>query len=142
MHIKEVVPLELIYQHIINLLSSITDKFNNNITAQTYNESTPNSVGIILLDSRNDSWCISGELDYEALKLELRIVCEQSQESIIDNMNILRSFVDSFERCVSTVNGLDIEWAEHLGAKAKPSYLNGYGLPECKCIIDFNYLLN
>ena len=57
-------------------------------------------------------------------------------------MNIIREFVDEFEKCVSTVEGLDIIWANHLGAKARPTYTNGYGLQVCKCIIDFNYLLD
>lgn len=134
--------MEEIYEHIVNILSQVTNKFDNKISMQTYREDTPGVAGVILMDSRNDSWCISGELDYEAYKFELRLVCEQNQNDILENMNILRRFVNLFEACESTVHGLSIEWATHLGNSAKPMYINGYGLPECKCIIDFNYLLN
>lgn len=133
--------MQRIYQHINNILNSITSKFEN-ISAQRYEENTPDSVGVILQSSRNDEEDISGEVEWECMKLELQITCKNSADDIFDNMNIIREFVDEFEKCVSTVEGLDIIWAHHLGAKARPTYTNGYGLQVCKCIIDFNYLLD
>lgn len=133
--------MQRIYQHINNILNSITSKFEN-ISAQRYEENEPDVVGIILQSSRNDEEDISGELEWECMKLELQITCQNSADDIFDNMNIIREFVDEFEKCVSTVEGLDIVWAHHLGAKARPTYTNGYGLQVCKCIIDFNYLLD
>lgn len=133
--------MQRIYQHINNILNSITSKFES-ISAQRYEENTPDVVGVILQSSRNDEEDISGELEWECMKLELQITCQNNANDIFDNMDIIREFVDEFEKCVSTVEGLDIIWAHHLGAKARPTYTNGYGLQVCKCIIDFNYLLD
>lgn len=132
--------MERIYEHIENTLKLITDRFNNDISYQNYDESKSNSVAIILLDSRNDEVNLSGETEWEALKFELRVVCDKNQKNIFENQNMLRNFVEKFEECESTVDDLVIVFAKHLGAKAKPTRINGYGLPESKCIIDFNYI--
>lgn len=133
--------MERIYKHIQNTLNSVTNKFENKISAQRYSEDEAGNVGIILMSSRNDETCLSGELEYECMKLELHITCKNNANDIFENMSILRKFVDLFEECKSTEDGLEIEWATHLGAKARPTYTNGYGLQICKCIIDFNYNL-
>ena len=57
-------------------------------------------------------------------------------------MEFLRKFADKFEECESTEQGLQMIWAKHLGAKARPSYTNSYGLQVVKTVIDFNYLLS
>ena len=57
-------------------------------------------------------------------------------------MEFLRKFADKFENSESTVEGLEIIWAKHLGAKARPSYTNNYGLQVVKTVIDFNYVLD
>lgn len=132
--------MKRIYEHIINVMSDITNKFDNKISAQRYKEDEPNNVGVILLGSRDDLESMSGELEYEALKLELHITCENNETDIFENMSLIRNFVDKFEECICKVDGLDILWAQHLGAKARPTYINGYGLQVCKCIIDFNYI--
>lgn len=133
--------MQRLYQHINNVLNSITTKFEN-ISAQRYEENEPDVVGVILQSSRNDEECLSGETEWECMKLELQITCKNEANDIFDNMNIIRDFVDEFEKCISTVEGLEMIWAHHLGAKARPTYTNGYGLQVCKCIIDFNYLLD
>ena len=122
-------------------ISILTTKFEN-ISAQRYEENEPDVVGVILQSSRNDEECLSGETEWECMKLELQITCKNEANDIFDNMNIIRDFVDEFEKCISTVEGLEMIWAHHLGAKARPTYTNGYGLQVCKCIIDFNYLLD
>ena len=131
--------MKRIYEHINNVISSITNKYDGHITAQRYEENEPGNVGVILISSRSDEECISGETMWEAMKLELHITCKNDATDIFENMNFLRKFVEAFEECNSTVDGLDILWAHHLGAKARPTYTNGYGLQVCKCIIDFNY---
>lgn len=134
--------MELIYRHIFNIINSISDKFEDKISSQRYEENEPDNVGIILLSSRSDEECISGELEWESLKLELHVTCQNSADDIFENMNFLRKFADKFEECESTVEGLDMIWAKHLGAKARPSYTNAYGLQVVKTEIDFNYLIN
>ena len=133
--------MELIYQHIFNIINDLNNKFDGNISAQRYEENKPDVVGVILLSSRSDEECISGETEWESLKLELHVTCSNEAEDIFENMNFLRKFADKFEECESTVQGLDIIWAKHLGAKARPSYTNSYGLQVVKTVIDFNYLL-
>lgn len=134
--------MELIYRHIFNIINSITDKFEGKISSQRYEENEPDNVGVIIMSSRSDEECISGELEWESLKLELHVTCQNNAEDIFDNMNFLRKFADKFEECESTVEGLDMIWAKHLGAKARPSYTNSYGLQVVKTEIDFNYLLS
>lgn len=134
--------MERIYQHIINIISNLTSKFEDKISVQRYAEDQPDNVGVILYSSRSDEECISGELEWECLKLELHITCENEATDIFDNTDFLRTFVDSFENSPSTVEGLEIIWAKHLGAKARPSYTNSYGLQVVKTVIDFNYLLS
>lgn len=133
--------MEKLYEHIINVWKSVSDELNNNISVQRYEEDKPGAVGIILMDSRDDEEDISGETEWECLKLEVHVVCDSSESSIFKIMNVIRKFVEAFEKCESLVEGLDIIWAKHLGAKAKPSYNNGYGLQICKCTIDFNFSL-
>lgn len=134
--------MELIYQHILNIINSLTIKFEDKISVQRYSEDQPDNVGVILYSSRSDEECISGELEWECLKLELHITCKNEAADIFDNTDFLRKFVDSFENSQSTVEGLEIIWAKHLGAKARPSYTNSYGLQVVKTVIDFNYLLS
>ena len=43
--------MQRIYQHINNIINSITNKFDDCITAQRYDESLPDQVGIILSSS-------------------------------------------------------------------------------------------
>lgn len=133
--------MEQLYRHIFNIISNLSDKYEDKISAQRYEENEPNQVGMILMSSRSDEECISGETEWECMKLELHITCENSAEDIFDNMNFLRKFVDAFENSESTVEGLEIVWAKHLGAKARPAYTNSYGLQVVKTVIDFNYLL-
>lgn len=132
--------MKRLYEHIENTLKLVSDKFNDKISWQNYEENKPDSVGIVLLDSRNSEKDISGETEWECYKLELRVICDKSEESIFENQDIIRKFVDLFEECESTLDNLEIIWASYLGNKVKPNYINGYGLPECKCIIDFNYI--
>lgn len=138
--------MERLYKHIKNVFDDVIeemgvkDKFKDKISYQRYVEDVPNSVGIILLDSREDEESLSGETEWECMKLELHIVCENNEKSIFGIMGVIRRFVDDFEKCLCPIeDGIDIVWAHHLGAKAKPSYTNGYGLQICKCTIDFNY---
>lgn len=132
--------MQRIYQHINNIINSITNKFDGCITAQRYDESLPDQVGIILSSSRSDEECISGETEWESLKLELQITCKNEANDIFENLGILREFADEFEKCISTVDDLNMIWANHLGAKAQPAYTNGYGLQVVKTVIDFDYL--
>lgn len=134
--------MELIYRHIFNIINSISDKFEGKISSQRYEENEPDNVGIILMSSRSDEECISGELEWESLKLELHITCKNEANDIFENMEFLRKFADAFENSESTVEGLQMIWAKHLGAKARPSYTNSYGLQVVKTVIDFNYLLS
>lgn len=133
--------MEKLYEHIINVWKSVSDELNDNISVQRYEEDKAGAVGIILMDSRDDEEDISGETEWECLKLEVHVVCESSQIIIFKIMNVIRKFVEAFETCASSVDGLEIIWAHHLGAKAKPVYTNAYGLQVCKCSIDFNYNL-
>lgn len=119
-------------------MNKVTNKFEGKITPN-YPEDEPNIVGITLLGGRDDEVCLSGELEWESLKLEVNVTCENNESSVFENMNILRDFVDEFEKCETDIDGLSIEWAEHLGSKVRPPYMNGYGLQVCKCIIDFGY---
>lgn len=132
--------MKRIYQYCESVLNKVTPKFKESTTYQRYDESVPGSVGILLYSSRADDVALSGEVESESLKVELHIVCKNDESDIFDNLQILRDFVDEFELCNDLVDGLDIFWAEHLGSKAYPTYINGYGLQVCKCIIDFNYL--
>ena len=97
---------------------------------------------MILFSSRSDEECISGELEWESLKLELHVTCKGEENDIFENMEFLRNFANTFENSPSTVDGLEIIWAKHLGAKARPSYTNNYGLQVVKTVIDFDYSLN
>ena len=134
--------MEKIYEHIINIMKSVTNKFDDSITVQRYDESKPDQCGIVLFSSRNDEECISGETEWECFKLEVYLTCENEATDIFDNISILKNFVNEFENLNSTVQGLDIIWANHLGAKVRPAYTNGYGLQVVKTVIDFNYLLD
>lgn len=134
--------MELIYRHIFNIINSISDKFEGKISSQRYEENEPDCVGIILMSSRSDEECISGELEWESFKLELHVTCKNEADDIFENMEFLRKFADKFEECESTEQGLQMIWAKHLGAKARPSYTNSYGLQVVKTVIDFNYLLS
>lgn len=133
--------MKKLYQHIINEFRSVTNKFDDSITVQRYEENLPNQVGIILSGSRADEECISGEVEWEAMELEIQITCENNANEIFENIDIVRQFVDKFENEPSTVDGLEIIWAKHLGAKCRPAYTNGYGLEVIKCVIDINYRL-
>lgn len=132
--------MKRLYIHIKNIIESVTDKWT--ITFQRYAEDKPEQAGILLFSSRNDMQCISGELEYECMKLEIHIVCKNEADDIFENMDLLKKVVDKFEELISTVDGLEIEWAKHLGSKVRPSYINGYNLQVCKCVIDFNYNLH
>ena len=134
--------MKLIYQHIFNIINSISDKFEGKISAQRYEENEPDVVGVILMSSRSDEECVSGETEWESMKLELHVTCSNEADDIFENMDFLRKFADTFENSESTVEGLEIVWANHLGAKARPSYTNSYGLQVVKTVIDFNYLLD
>lgn len=133
--------MKRLYEHIINVWKSVGDEYNDNISVQRYEEDKPGAVGIILLDSRDDEESISGELEWECMKLELHVVCDNNEQSIFGICDKIKKFVREFEKCESSVDGLDIVWAHHLGAKAKPSYTNFCGLQVCTCSIDFNYNL-
>lgn len=134
--------MELIYRHIFNIINSISDKFDDKISSQRYEENEPDNIGVILMSSRSDEECISGELEWESLKLELHVTCKNEADDIFENMEFLRKFADAFENSESTVEGLQMIWAKHLGAKARPSYTNSYGLQVVKTVIDFDYLLS
>ena len=129
-----------LYQHIMNTMRQVSHKFDNSMTAQRYDESKPDQCGIVLFSSRNDEECISGELEWECMKLEVYITCSDDATDIFDNIDILAKFVDKFEDCLTDVDGLNMIWAKHLGAKVRPTYTNGYGLQVVKTVIDFNYL--
>lgn len=132
--------MKKIYLHIKNIIESVTDKWT--VTFQRYAEDEPEQAGIILISSRNDKECISGELEYECMKVEIHVTCKNEADDIFENIDLLKEVVNKFEELNSTVEGLEIEWAKHLGAKVKPSYINGYNLQVCKCVIDFNYNLD
>ena len=140
--------MERLYKHIRNVFDNIIkemgeeERFKDKISFQRYTEDVPNSVGIILIDSRDDEESISGETEFECMKVELHIVCEDNEKSIYSIMRVIRKFVEEFERGVTEVEGLEIIWAHHLGAKAKPSYINIYGYQVCQCSIDFDYMFN
>ena len=135
--------MKRIYQHILNIISNLDskNKYEDKVSVQRYEENEADNIGVVLFSSRNDEECISGETEWECLKLELYITCQNEADDIFDNLDFLKKFVDEFEKCDSTVDGLEIIWAKHLGAKARPSYTNSYGLQVVKTIIDFNYLL-
>lgn len=132
--------MKRLYTHIKNVIESVTDKWE--ITFQRYAEDTPEQAGILLFSSRNDKECISGETEYECMKVEIHITCKNEANDIFENMDLLKEVVNKFEELQSTVDGLEIEWAKHLGSKVRPSYINGYNLQICKCVIDFNYNLD
>ena len=132
--------MKRLYTHIKNVIESVTDKWE--ITFQRYAEDTPEQAGILLFSSRNDKECISGETEYECMKVEIHITCKNEANDIFENMDLLKEVVNKFEELQSTVDGLEIEWAKHLGSKVRPSYINGYNLQVCKCVIDFNYNLD
>ena len=132
--------MKRLYTHIKNVIESVTDKWE--ITFQRYAEDKPEQAGILLFSSRNDKECISGETEYECMKVEIHITCKNEANDIFDNMDLLNEVVNKFEELQSTVDGLEIEWAKHLGSKVRPSYINGYNLQICKCVIDFNYNLD
>ena len=71
--------MELIYQHIFNIINDLNNKFDGNISAQRYEENKPDVVGVILLSSRSDEECISGETEWESLKLELHVTCSKQK---------------------------------------------------------------
>lgn len=132
--------MQKLYQHIINVMQSVTSKFNGSTFVQRYDESLPDQCGLILQGSRDDEECISGETEWECLKLEVQVTCKDEASDIFENLQILRDFVEAFENTASTVTGLEIVWANHLGSKVRPAYTNGYGLQVVKTVIDFNYL--
>ena len=126
-----------LYERVKNVIESVTDKWT--VTFQRYAEDETEQAGIMLFSSRNDCIDLSGETEYECMKLEIHVTCENNADDIFENMDLLKQVVNKFEELVSTVDGLDIEWAKHLGSKVKPSYINGYNLQVVKCVIDFNY---
>ena len=132
--------MKRLYTHIKNVIESVTNKWE--ITFQRYAEDKPEQAGILLFSSRNDKECISGETEYECMKLEIHITCANNADDIFENMDLLKEVVNKFEELQSTVDGVEIEWAKHLGSKVRPSYINGYNLQICKCVIDFNYNLD
>jgi hypothetical protein len=132
--------MKKIYEHLIGVLQTVTNKFNGSISVQRYDESLPNQVGIILLGSRDDETCISGETEWEALQAEIHITCENNADDIFENIDILRDYVEKLEDDFNTtVPGLDIVWINHLGAKVRPAYTNAYGLEVVKAIVEINY---
>ena len=132
--------MKRLYTHIKNVIESVTDKWE--ITFQRYAEDKPEQAGILLFSSRNDKECISGETEYECMKVEIHVTCKNEADDIFENIDLLKEVVNKFEELQSTVVGLEIEWAKHLGSKVRPSYINGYNLQICKCVIDFNYNLD
>ena len=130
---------EKLILHIMNIMKSVTDKFNNSMSAMRYRDDIPDQCGIILMNSRNDEEDISGEVEWECIKLEVPIPCENSQNSIFGNCDILRQFVDAFESSDSSIDGLEIVWAKHLGGKVQPCFSKE--LQVYKCVIDINYKL-
>lgn len=132
--------MKRLYTHIKNVIESVTNKWE--ITFQRYAEDKPEQAGILLFSSRNDKECISGETEYECMKVEIHVTCKNEANDIFENMDLLKEVVNKFEELQSTVDGLEIEWAKHLGSKVRPSYINGYNLQVCKCVIDFNYNLD
>lgn len=131
--------MKRLYSHIKNVIESVTDKWD--VTFQRYAEDTTEQAGILLFSSRNDKECISGETEYECMKVEIHVTCENNADDIFENMDLLKEVVNKFEELSSTVDSLEIEWAKHLGSKVRPSYINGYNLQVVKCVIDFNYNL-
>lgn len=131
--------MKRLYSHIKNVIESVTDKWD--VTFQRYAEDTTEQAGILLFSSRNDKECISGETEYECMKVEIHVTCENNADDIFENMDLLKEVVNKFEELISTVDGLEIEWAKHLGSKVRPSYINGYNLQVVKCVIDINYNL-
>ena len=132
--------MKRLYSHIKNVIESVTDKWD--VTYQRYAEDKTEQAGILLFSSRNDKECISGETEYECMKVEIHVTCENNADDIFENMDLLKEVVNKFEELISTVDGLEIEWAKHLGTKVRPSYINGYNLQVVKCVIDFNYNLD
>ena len=131
--------MKRLYSHIKNVIESVTDKWD--VTYQRYAEDKTEQAGILLFSSRNDKECISGETEYECMKVEIHVTCENNADDIFENMDLLKEVVNKFEELISTVDGLEIEWAKHLGSKVRPSYINGYNLQVVKCVIDINYNL-
>lgn len=130
-----------LYEHVENIINSIDDSYKDRISYQGMREDEPDRIGIFLYSSRDDEECLSGELMWECMKLQLQVTCKENEDDVFIKMNLIRKIVDSFVDCVSTVEGLDILWAKSLGGKVHPPFKNGYNLQVCKCVIDFNYSL-
>lgn len=126
---------QMLFNHVINVIQSMTDKYNNNITAQRYNASEKNQIGIIFMQAKSDNYDYDG-LVSESKKFELRLTCEDDEDDIFENWDFIEKFVDTFENAESTVQGLSIESVSHLGSKVIPLYTNSYGIQELKCIVE------
>ena len=126
---------EMLFTHIINVIKSLTNKFDDNITFQRYDESEKDQIGIIFLQARSDNYDYDG-LVSESKKFELRVTCENKQDDIFENWAFIENFVNTFEDADSTVAGLDIESVMHLSSKVIPLYTNAYGIQELKCIVE------
>lgn len=133
--------MKRVYDHCMNIVKSVIGDNNYKVTCQGMCESEPNNIGVYLYASRDDEECLSGETEWECLKFQLQVTCEKSSDDVFNKLDMVRNIVDKFEECRSTVDGLDILWAKHLGAKARPPFKNGYDLHVCSCVIDFNYIL-
>lgn len=129
--------MEEIYTHIENIIKSITEKWN--VTYQRYAEDKPEQACIILYSSRDDVYALSGEFESSSMKVEIHVTCNEDLDDIFENINLLKQVVDKFEELDSTVENLEIDWAKHLGAKVRPVQFNGYNLPYCRTVIDFDY---
>lgn len=125
---------EMLFVHIINVIKQMTDKFEDKITVQRYDESQKDVLGIIFLPAKSDNYDLDG-LVSESKKFEIRVTCEDNQEDIFENWEFIEKFVDKFIETDSTVEGLGIESVSYLGSKVIPLYTNAYGLQELKCSI-------
>lgn len=131
---------EMLFNHVINIIHQITEKFTK-ITAQRYDESKTDQVGIIFTQPKGDEYTYDG-VEFESKKFELRVTCENNQTDIFENWEFIENFVDIFENALSTVEGLEIDGVKHLGSKVVPLYTNAYGLQELKCIIEMQVEFN
>lgn len=125
---------QMLFMHVMNVIQSLTNKFDDHITAQRYDASEKNVIGIIFLQAKSDNYDYDG-LVSESKKFELRVTCEDNQDDIFENWEFIENFVTTFENASSTVEGLSIESVTHLSSKVVPLYTNAYGIQELKCII-------
>lgn len=112
------------------------------VTWQHMEEDKENVVGIYLYESSADRKYLSGDYQYESIKVQVQVQSENTDEGLFAALKYLREFVDKMENEYVDTDKVSFEDCEHIGPKAVTIGTNEYGLKVCRSVVDVKYLLN